>query len=164
MKANTIVFLLAVLLAASISGNAQSGTKVLMATGTEQTEAVVDPGQWSYAPSGNIHIRGYISQNRQLLEGPGAIYINGDYECTMNLNLDKDGYGPMWGTCKALPNNPPWEALFEGKINGFTGTYEFTVKGFGFDDYEGLRFESYHIYTGVGSPSIVTKVFNPKGW
>jgi hypothetical protein len=164
MKAKTIVLSIAVLLLISQLANAQTSKKELTAIGTEIC-TTINPGQWSFEPSGNIKIRGLITSCLDTFTGPAAPYLSGTGVVTMNCNLDGQGAGRCWGTFgrPIQKDVTSWEGVWEGEFNFATNAGGWKIVGHGCGLLEGLMMEEDVVYPGGADPPVIyAKVFNPK--
>jgi hypothetical protein len=162
MKAKTTVICITVLLACSAIARGESDKKILVASGLRIT-TVNDPGQWIGEPSGNTKVRGMVLRSVDTLIGPAADLVPVIGLVSMNCNLDRDGYGPCWGTFALAPGNPSdtpaWEGVFEGSWNMYTNEARFKIMGHA----DGLKLEEeafFTPYTQLGT--VNARVFDPK--
>jgi hypothetical protein len=162
MKAKTTVIFITVLLACNAIVRGESDKKILVATGLRIT-AVIDPGQMTVEPSSNTKVRGMVLRIEDTLIGPAADLVPVIVLGTMNCNLDRDGYGPCWGTFALAPGNPSdtpaWEGVFEGSWNMYTNEARFKITGHA----DGLKLEEEAFFTSYLQPGIVNaRVFDSK--
>jgi hypothetical protein len=163
-----VVVAVAALLVGSHVGNAQSGKKVLTATGQESC-TTAEPGQWFTEPSGNVKIRGMISSCNDFgFVGPAAPFVTGTSNITVNCNLDASWAGQCWGTFgrPIRKDDVAWEGVWQGTINFATGGEDLKITGHGRGGpLEGLMLEEQTTSPGGAVlPTVSVRVFNPKGW
>ena len=170
MKVKIMVALFAAfLMVEGVFAVGNSDKKVTTATGTTLCTPN-DLGEWISLPSGNLHIRDFSTICVDTY--PSAPQFNVTSLITMNCNLDKNWYGPCWGTFGRMPDDPTpgFEGVWVGKFNliniFITGATPGTIRLKGFDNggsLEGLKFEGVVIYPETPGPATsYIEIFNPK--
>jgi hypothetical protein len=98
---------------------------------------IIQPPEVHVTPSGNMHLRGMVSQYEEYsLTEPR---LNGVNSVEVNANWDADGHGPMWGTFinNSTAGDGAWEGTWEGQLDADGVTYHATGKGTG--AYAGMK-------------------------
>jgi hypothetical protein len=131
LRFSLFVVILAALLLWTIPVSAGSKTTF---TYTE-TVLGIDPGEWTFLPSGNIHVRGMAVFTSNVSSDPR---MTGNCVVVFNGNYDADGNGPMQGTTHFVSDEGGvWDGSWEGQAIGF-GPVSFHGKATGSGIYSGL--------------------------
>jgi hypothetical protein len=104
----------------------------------------IDSGDWIELPSGNIHVRGMISQYQEVATDPRMSGLN---TSVMNANWGPDFAGPMFGTSESVladsaecPGGGVWQGTWTGMMS-VDGSYTYNAVGRGVSGcVEGLHF------------------------
>ena len=97
-----------------VPGYASAAAERTNWTGTENSVAMLDPGDWSN-PGGNIHVRGMVNLYQEQATDPR---VTGSNTVVMNANWNANWVGPMWGTWRletAYGGGGVWEGHWTGE-------------------------------------------------
>jgi hypothetical protein len=131
------------------AGIAVARNTVTPFTLTETTAATVDQGQWSFLPSGNIHVRGRVNDYLDTASDPR---INGQIRAVTNANLDSNWTGPTWGSFHGEIGEGVWDGTWNGNFNFQTGSGYYDAVGHGSGAFQGLQSMEHCVYVyGVGT-------------
>jgi hypothetical protein len=131
------------------AGIAIARSTVTPFTLTETTIQNVDPGQWSYLPGGNVHVRNRVTDYLETASDPR---VSGTFRATTNANLDSNLTGPAWGTYHAENGKGVWDGIWHGNLNFLTGSGDYDAVGHGSGEFDGLQFMEHCVYVyGVGT-------------
>jgi hypothetical protein len=136
-----LVVLVALLL---VPGSAAAVATRVGFSGYEVPVAAVAEGEWTFLPSGNVHVRGMATEYLEVATDPRMSGLN---TSVMNANWGPDFAGPMWGTSESVladsaecPGGGIWQGTWTGMMN-VDGTYTYSAVGKGTSGcVEGLRF------------------------
>jgi hypothetical protein len=110
---------------------------------TETLAKNIDPGRWTFLPSGHVVLRGRVSDYTDTATDPR---LTGTARATMNGNLDSNLTGPVWGEAHETIGNGVWDGMWHGHFNLQTGSgdYDAVLHGSGaFDDLQVMEHCSY---------------------
>ena len=128
----------------------------------------IDYGDWVELPSGNVHVRGMVSQYEEAASDPR---MSGVAMVVMNANWGPDYAGPMWGTSELLVSDSEgcegggvWRATWTGTMNS-DGSYSYRAVGKGVEGcVEGLHFSFIAANPGGGGFTTCTgEILDPHG-
>jgi hypothetical protein len=91
-------------------------------SGTETLQNIVYPGDWVWLPSGNVHVRGRVTE---CLDEASDARVSGVDTIVVNANWDSAFTGPMWGTFhNEVAPGPDCKGggVWEGTWTGMVGT------------------------------------------
>jgi hypothetical protein len=136
-----VVVLVALVL---VPGSAAAVATRVEFTGIEVPVVLVAEGEWTFLPSGNVHVRGMTTQYLEVATDPRMSGLN---TAVMNANWGPDFAGPMYGTCEPVlansaecPAGGVWQCTWTGMMN-VDGSYTYSAVGKGISGcVAGLRF------------------------
>ncbi len=132
-----------------VVGIAVARSTVTPFTLTETLTRNVDPGQWSFLPSGKIRLRDRVSDYSDTATDPR---LTGTVRATMNCNLDSNWTGPCWGATHEQIGDGVWDGTWNGNLNLQTGSGDADTVLHGSGAFDGLQMMEHCAYIyGVGT-------------
>ena len=135
-RKSVLVWLGLVVLAALllVPGSAAAVATRVGFSGYEVPVAAVAEGEWTFLPSGNVHVRGMATE---YLEVATDLRMSGLNTSVMNANWGPDFAGPMYGTFENVLEASPdcagggvWQGSWTGMMN-IDGSYTYDAVGKG---------------------------------
>jgi hypothetical protein len=129
-------------------------------TGTSNFGETLNPGEWTYLPSGNVLARGIVETYHDAntdprVTGEETIVSNGNFRPAPSSELGLAGH--LWGTFHIENEGGAWDGTFTSEISE-GGEYFYRGVAHGSGGYEGLKghWEAYR--NGHSGP------FTLEGW
>ena len=142
------------------AGIAIARSTVTPFTMTETTSGSVYPGQWSFLPGGNTHVRGLVSEYLETANDPR---MSGKIRVVLNANLDSNLTGPIWGTFHGQIGEGVWDGTANGNFNFQTGLGDYDAVGHGSGVFDGLQSMWHCVYYVRGEGTCTGRILDTKG-
>ena len=132
-----VLALVAVLLSAS---PAMARAQRTTFTGTSSFGETINPGAWTYLPSGSVQARGIVESYNDVatdprVSGQETIVSNGNFKPAPSSELGLAGH--LWGTFHIVNEGGTWDGTFTSEITE-GGEYFYRGVAHGSGGYEGL--------------------------
>jgi hypothetical protein len=157
--------LLALLATLGLTSPAAATTTRVEFTGSQQTVAVIDPGEtWMSGPI--VHVRGRVLQAVLMPQTPESL-PEGDVTITHSFTLDTRTFeGRAWSQSVVDFGDGGFEVTSQGSFHpaavpgGLLGDFEIVGQGFG--AYEGMQVRAtFHEFVAVGFGTFEGVLFTP---
>ncbi len=129
-----------------VAGLAVARSTVTPFTLKETLIQTVDPGQWSFLPDGNIHVRNRVND---YLDEASDERVSGTARATTNANLDSNWTGPAWGAYHTENGKGAWDGIWHGNFNFLTGSGDYDAVGHGSGEFDGLQMIEHCVYVNL---------------